>query len=85
MTRHLLRTTGVLVVLLTLLTGAAAAAPATDVPEDSTDAIGPPGGLPDPVPDFVGDILDAITKFLQGVLGGNPGEAVSGAANGSGS
>lgn len=85
MTRQLLRTAGALVAVLALVTGAAAAAPAASTTTDGEAAIGPPGGLPDPVPDFVSSILDAITGFLDDVTGGNPGEAVSTAAGAGGS
>lgn len=38
---------------------------------------GPPSDLPGPVPDFVGTILDTIGQFLNGVLDGALGPAVS--------
>lgn len=37
--------------------------------------IGPPGGLPGPVPDFVGDLLGTIGSFVDGSTGAL-GEAV---------
>jgi len=83
MTRTLLRTVGTLVLALTLLTGAAAAAPTVDS-DDATAAIGPPGGLPDQVPDFVTTIIELIQEFLAGGSDASPGSAVSGAATGAG-
>lgn len=58
---------------LLLLVGAmptvAAAAPA-DVPTDSqtddTRSVGPSGGLPGPVPDFMSGIHDTISSFRNG-------------------
>jgi len=41
----------------------------------STLLIGPPGGLPGPVPDFVGELLGAIGSFLDGSIE-NLGDAV---------
>ena len=79
MTRTLLRTVGTLVLALTLLTGAAAAAPAVDT-DDATNAVGPPGGLPDQVPDFVTTILELIQEFLTGGSDGSLGPDVSDAA-----
>jgi len=79
MTRTLLRTVATLVLALTLLTGAAAAAPAMDT-DDATNAVGPPGGLPDQVPDFVTTIIDAIQEFLAGESDWSHGEGVSDAA-----
>ncbi len=61
MTRTLLRTVGTLALALTLLTGAAAAVPAADG-DDTTNAVGPPGGLPDQVPDFVTAIVEAVQE-----------------------
>ena len=37
--------------------------------------VGPPGGLPAPVPDFVGELLGTIGSFLDGSIE-NLGEAV---------
>jgi hypothetical protein len=83
MTRTLLRTVGTLALALTLLTGAAAAAPTVD--SDATaDAIGPPGGLPDQVPDFVTTIIELIQEFIAGVSDDSPGADVNGAATGAG-
>lgn len=48
----------------------------------TTIAQGPPGGLPEPVPDFVGDVHDAIRSFLDGSVD-TLGEAVSGVTPGS--
>ncbi|EMA19545.1 MULTISPECIES: hypothetical protein [Haloarcula] len=83
MTRTLLRTVGTLVLALTLFTAAAAAAPAVDG-DDGTNAVGPPGGLPDQVPDFVTTIIEAIQEFLAGGSDDSPGSDVSGAATGVG-
>ncbi|MDT3436997.1 hypothetical protein [Haloarcula sp. 1CSR25-25] len=83
MTRTLLHTVGTLVLGLTLITGAAAAAPAVDT-DDATSAVGPPGGLPDQVPDFVTSIIEAIQEFLTGGNDASPGSDVSGAATGAG-
>lgn len=48
-----------------LLVGAVGAVSAQ--PDETNDA-GPPDDLPEPVPDFVGEILGAIGEFLSGVL-----------------
>ncbi|WP_226483161.1 hypothetical protein [Natrinema amylolyticum] len=48
-------------VAATLLVGATGAA--TAQPAD-----GPPNDLPDPVPEFVGDILETITEFVSGAV-----------------
>ena len=82
-TRTLLCTVGTLVLALTLLTAAAAAAPAVDG-DDATTPVGPPGGVPDQVPDFVTAIIDAIQEFLAGGSDASPGSDVSGAAIGAG-
>ncbi|MDS0221770.1 hypothetical protein NDI54_10475 [Haloarcula sp. S1AR25-5A] len=79
MTQTLLRTVGTLVLALTLLTGAAAAAPVVDS-GDATTAVGPPGGLPDQVPDFVSTIIEAIQEFLAGGSDASPGPSMSDAA-----
>lgn len=68
---------GTLMLALTLLTGAATAAPAVDS-DGATDAIGPPGGLPDQVPDFVTTIIEMIQEFLAG---GSSGPGISGTAS----
>lgn len=51
----------------------------------STDAgsQGPPGGLPEAVPDFVGDIHSSIGEFLSGGVTGL-GDIVSGIAGSGG-
>lgn len=49
--------------------------------QGAPDQPGPPGGLPDPVPDFVGDILGSIGEWLNDMTG-NLGEIVSGIAGG---
>ena len=79
MTRTLLRTAGTLALALTLLTGAAAAVP-TAGGGDTTNTVGPPGGLPDQVPDLVTAIIEAIQEFLAGGSDASPGPAVSDAA-----
>lgn len=46
---------------------------ATDDPEgladDANESVGPPGGLPEVVPDFVSDIHSSIDEFLAGEIG----------------
>lgn len=59
-----------------LLVGATGAVAAQ--PDNDSDA-GPPSDLPDPVPDFVEDILGSISDFLSGILGA-VGDAISGIA-----
>ncbi len=52
---------------------------ATDGPgaaDPDVDEIGPSDGLPEPVPDFVGDVLDTIGGFLSGTIE-SLGDAVS--------
>ncbi|MFQ3319162.1 MAG: hypothetical protein ACI8UR_000554 [Natronomonas sp.] len=63
-----------------LLVGAAGAVTAQPNDSESGDA-GPPSDLPDPVPNFVEDILGSISDFLSGSIS-NLGEAVSGVASG---
>lgn len=82
MTRTLLHTVGTLVLALTLLTAAAAAAPAVDG-GDATTAVGPPGGVPDQALDFVTAIIGPI-QGLAGWSDASPGSDVSGAATGAG-
>jgi hypothetical protein len=71
---------------LLAVTGVAAAAPG-NAPADAgandgtVGQAGPPSELPDPVPDFVGDIHDQIRSFIDGNVE-NLGEAVSGIAGG---
>lgn len=81
-----LRTAVAALVALALLAsvGAAAAAPgaASSDAGPNGDA-GPPGDLPGPVPDFVGDIHDAINGFLSGSIDAL-GETVSGLTPGGG-
>lgn len=64
-----------IVAVLALLVGAgtAVAAPGSapnDVGPSSdagpSDDAGPPSSLPEPVPDFVGDVLGSVTDFLSG-------------------
>ncbi|WP_058992994.1 hypothetical protein [Haloarcula sp. CBA1127] len=76
MTRTLLRTAGTLALALTLLTGAAAAVPTADG-DDTANAVSPPGGFPDQVPDFVTAIIEAIQEFLAGGSDASPGPTVS--------
>lgn len=65
-----------------LLAGAAGTVAAQpDNTDDNASDAGPPGDLPEPVPDFVGDILGSIGDFLDGVLS-SVGDAVSGIAAG---
>lgn len=79
MTRSLLRTAGTLALALTHLIGVAAAVP-TAGGGDTTNAVDPPGGFPDQVPDFVTAIIEAIQVFLTDESGASPGGAVSGVA-----
>lgn len=48
------------------------AAPPVDLPD-----VGPPSGLPDAVPDFVGDVLDAVSEHVENGTEGL-GERISG-------
>jgi len=73
------RLTVVALAALLVAGGTAAAAPgsAPDRGDDHSEAgppegIGPPGGLPEPVPDFVGDLLDRIAQGVDGL-----GEAIA--------
>ncbi|WP_418281728.1 hypothetical protein [Halorubrum sp. DTA98] len=85
-----IRTTLVVALAAVVLigTGLAAGAVAADAGEppgpdgDASDDAGPPSDLPDPVPEFVGDLLDAIDGFLSGAID-DLGDAVSGIAGGS--
>lgn len=74
---------GAVLAALVVATGAVAATPG-DAPTDDRAAVGPPTDLPDPVPEFVTDVLDAIRSFLTGDGNGAPGPAVSDAADGGG-
>ena len=72
-----------LVALTALLaSGVAGAVPADDASSDENapidlPEIGPPTDLPDPVPDFVGDVHDAVREHVgDGV--DNLGERISG-------
>lgn len=63
----------VAVLALSVGTGTAVAAPGS-APNDagqsdeagSSDDAGPPSSLPEPVPDFVTDVLGSVTDFLSG-------------------
>lgn len=59
--------------------GSVSAAPGPDGVNE-TDA-GPPGDLPEPVPEFVGDVLHSIGEFVSGGID-DLGEVVSGIASG---
>lgn len=60
-------TTAVLaLVVLATTAGTAAALPVGDAGPDGD--VGPPGGLPDVVPDVVSGILDAVGTLVTGVL-----------------
>jgi hypothetical protein len=64
------------VLALTPGSGVAAAAP-DDAPSENPPAeTGPPGDLPGPVSDFVGDVHETITGFLDGTVE-DLGKAVS--------
>lgn len=76
---------------LLLFAGAAAATPGNGADGTTTGAdagdgdAGPPSTLPGPVPDFVGDILDNINRFVNGDLDGSLGDVIRGiAGNGAG-
>lgn len=85
MTRRLLRTTGVLVAVLTLLTAPKTAATPPATTDNSAEEVGPPDGPAGAVPDFVSSILDVIVQFVEGELDGDPGDENSGiASNGGG-
>lgn len=58
MKRKAIFTVVITVVLLASTSGIAAAAPGE----------GPPGDLPDPVPEFVSDLLGAIGEFVGGLV-----------------
>lgn len=78
------RTTLVAVALLALVAtaGTVSASPGDAAgPANQVDP-GPPGGLPDVVPDFVSDILGLVGDFIAGVLDGTLGDAVSEVAGG---
>ena len=74
-----------LVALTALLaSGVAGAVPADDAsPSPNDDApidlpeVGPPTDLPDPAPDFVGDVHDAVREHVDGGVD-NLGERISG-------
>ena len=68
---------GVFAAALTLLTGVAAAAAPMDAQTATMAAVGPPGGLPAPVPDFVATNLELVTEFLGSVADGNPGGEIA--------
>ncbi|TQQ82881.1 hypothetical protein EGH24_05430 [Halonotius terrestris] len=68
-----------LLLLVGAMPAAAAAAPADEpVDNQATDdrSVGPSGGLPGPVPDFVSGIHDTINSFLNGEID-NLGKALS--------
>jgi len=68
-----------LLLLVAGLPAAAAAAPA-DAPTDNTTddrSVGPSDGLPSAVPEFVGDIHEAISSFLNGDIA-DLGKSLSG-------
>lgn len=77
--------TTIVIVAILLLGGTAAigtpspadeGAGASDASDESADGVGPSDGLPDPVPDFVSSIHDAIDSFLHGTID-HLGEALS--------
>lgn len=77
MMKSKLAVAALVVLALTLGAGAAAAAPnGNGNAPDSARQAGPPTDLPEQVPDFVGDVHDAIGSFLDGNLE-NLGSAVS--------
>lgn len=58
MRRHALLAIGISIALLVGTAGTVAATPGE----------GPPTDLPDPVPDFVSDLLGAIASFVSGAI-----------------
>lgn len=64
MNRYLL----VVMIALVVLVGGTAAATAQPTDGATAQGEGPPVNLPDPVPDFVTDLLQSISDFVSGVL-----------------
>lgn len=64
------RITTAAVALLVLLAtaGTATALPGDAAGSNEAGDPGPPGGLPDVVPDFVSDILDGVGDMVSGIL-----------------
>lgn len=60
-----------------LFVGAGAAAPVDSTDQSTAGDAGPPSDLPGPVPDFVENVLHTIGQFVDGVLEGALGPAVS--------
>lgn len=61
-----------LLLLVGSLSAVGAAAPPDVSTSDATDGtVGPADGLPEPVPDFVGDLLGSISDFVASVGGGD--------------
>lgn len=48
---------------------------ASELADDANESVGPPGGLPDVVPDFVSEIHATIDEFLGGSID-NLGQAL---------
>lgn len=73
------RTTIAAVALAVLVAtvGTASALPGNDHDTSVDGERGPPDDLPDPVPDFVTGILDRVGGFVNDVLDGSLGDAVS--------
>jgi len=70
MSTQLLTTSVGLLVLVGSLSAVGAAAPPDVSTSDATDAtVGPADGLPEPGPDFVGDLLGSISDFVASVDG----------------
>lgn len=82
-----IRTTLVVALAAVVLIGTGAAAGAVTADTNANDSpaadgdAGPPSDLPDPVPEFVGDLLDAIDGFLSGATD-DLGDIASGIAGG---
>ncbi|MFY4814014.1 hypothetical protein ACOJIV_15110 [Haloarcula sp. AONF1] len=79
MTRTALRMVSTL--LLALLTGATLPTAGGD---EARNAVGPPGGYPDPVSDSVTAAVELIQEFSAGGSDAGPGPTVRGAAMGAG-
>lgn len=81
------RTAGILLAVVVLTTGAAAALPGNSPDSAGTDndgSAGPPGDLPGPVPDFVSTIHDLVSQFIDGTLDGSLGDVISDRLGGDG-
>ncbi|ELZ91010.1 hypothetical protein [Haloferax sulfurifontis] len=86
MNRRRLTLVGVALAVLVATAGVAAAAPSENARESSPASEagqqGPPGELPDPVPEFVLDVHRIVSDFLTGALDGSLGDSLSDRADG---